>query len=131
MPFLDLVSILSNFNIVGSAIGISIGMAANDLIKSIAEGIILPLLSIFIKRGDLEGKVIKIGSINLQIGNLISNLIYFVLVVIIVILILKYLIGGLVQRIIDHKSQTNEELLRYEKQSANHLNALRNWNVPL
>lgn len=128
---IDTVSILSTFNIVGSAIGISIGMASNEVVKSVVEGVILPILSLFVKRGDLENKILKIGGVNLKIGNLISNLIYFFLIIGIVLFILKYPMGSLVKEVMKSKSELSKKTAEYNKATAEHLKAMRQWNIPL
>jgi large-conductance mechanosensitive channel len=127
----NIVAILGNFNIVGSAIGISIGMAANEVLKSMADGIIMPLLSVFIKRGELENKVIRLGHANLRVGELISNIIYFILVILIVLFVLKFVMGGLIAQIIENKDAMKKQSIQYDRQSAGHLRAIRNYNVPL
>ena len=117
--------------IVGSAIGISIGLAANEVLKSLTDGVIMPMLSVFIKRGELENKIICLGHAKLRVGELISNMIYFILVLLIILFILKFVMGGLINKIIENKIAMNKQGIQYERESADHLAAIRNYNVPL
>lgn len=127
----DLVTIFSTFNIIGSAIGISIGTASNEVIKTLTDGVVMPLLSIFVKRGDLEKYVLRVGKIELRLGELLGNFIYLLLVVITIIVILKYVLGGMINRVIEAKVAIQKENLDYNRKTSMHINAIRNFNVPI
>ena len=131
MSLPDLVTIFSTFNIIGSAIGISIGTASNEVIKTLTDGVVMPLLSIFVKRGDLEKYVLRIGKIEFRLGELLGNFIYFLLVVLTIVVILKYVLGGMINRVIEAKIAIQKENLDYNRKTSMHINAIRNFNVPI
>ena len=127
----NLISILSNFNIIGSAVGVSVGLVTDSVLKSITDDVILPLLSLFITKGELVNKVIKVGRAELKIGKMIGHLIYFFLVISIIVFILKYPLGKLVQDVIDNKDSMRKEGIHYDKKIEEHLNKIRSFNVPI
>lgn len=127
----DLISIFSSFNIIGSAIGISIGTASNQVVKSFTDGIIMPLLSLFIKTGDMENVVFHIGKAKLHVGELLSNLIYFIMVFFVIVFVLKYVMGGVINKIIESKVKVHKDNLETNTEVSQYLKAIKDFNVPL
>lgn len=128
---LDTISLFSNFNIIGSAIGIAVGMSANELIKAIVEGIILPIFSLFVKKGTFETMVFNVGKVQIKTGEVLSQLIYFMMVIFVVILILRFFLNGLIKSIVEKKGEANLSILKANKDMERHLEAIRYFNVPI
>jgi large-conductance mechanosensitive channel len=128
---IDLVTIFSSFNIIGSAIGISIGSASNEVIKSLTDGILMPLISTFFKKGLLENYVVNVRGSKIKIGAFLSNIIYFLLVLLVIIIVLKYVLGNMIKNIVDAKSSALRENIKHTKNIELHLDKIRKFNVPL
>ncbi len=84
--FLDF---LKNYKVIELAIGVVIGNAVKDLVTSIAQDMIMPIIGIFTPSGSWRELVFTIAGSDFKIGNLISALLDFVIVAIIVFIVIK------------------------------------------
>jgi septation ring formation regulator EzrA len=67
----------------------------------------------------------------LKLGELLGNILYFSLVLLIVIIILKYAMGGLIEKIVKKRIEINNEIKIHSKRTADTLEDIKKWNVPL
>jgi large conductance mechanosensitive channel len=87
---------LKTFGIIGLAIAFVIGQAASRLVTALVEDIIDPLIGLFLPAGSLETMSVKVtnttGSTSeFKYGDLISNIIDFLIIALIVFLAYKQL----------------------------------------
>src|ERR671939_1261759 len=87
---------LKTFGIIGLAIAFIIGQAASRLVTALVEDIIDPLIGLFLPAGSLESMSIKVTNIagstsEFRYGDLISNIIDFLIIALIVFLAYKQL----------------------------------------
>ncbi len=80
---------LRNYKIVDLAIGFIMGFASKDLVKSVVDDLIMPLVNPLLTTGKWEDAILKIGVIELKIGSFISNLINFLIICFVVFVIFK------------------------------------------
>jgi len=87
---------LKTFGIIGLAIAFVIGQAASRLVTALVEDIIDPLIGLFLPAGSLETMSVKVTNITgstseFKYGDLISNIIDFLIIALIVFLAYKQL----------------------------------------
>ncbi len=81
---------LSEYKVIGLAIAVIIGLAANTLVKSLVDQIIMPLITPFVPGGGWQTAVWTIGPIALGWGPFLAALINFIVIAFVVFLIAKY-----------------------------------------
>lgn len=82
---------LKTFGIIGLAIAFVIGQAASKLVTAFVDDIITPLIGLFLPAGDLKAMSLTIGKSKFMWGDLISNIIDFLIIAFIVFLAYKQL----------------------------------------
>jgi large conductance mechanosensitive channel len=87
---------LKTFGIIGLAIAFVIGQAASRLVTALVNDIIDPLIGLFLPAGSLETLSVKVTNLTgstteFKYGDLISNIIDFLIIVLIVFLAYKQL----------------------------------------
>ena len=82
---------LKTFGIIGLAIAFVIGQAASKLVTAFVDDIITPLIGLFLPAGDLKAMSLTIGKSKFMWGDLISNVIDFLIIAFIVFLAYKQL----------------------------------------
>ncbi len=84
--FLDF---LKNYKVIELAIGVVIGSAVKDLVTSIAQDLIMPIVGIFTPTGSWKNIAFNIMGSEFKIGNFISALLDFTIVAIVVFIVIK------------------------------------------
>lgn len=79
------------FGIIGLAIAFVIGQAASKLVTSFVNDIITPFIGLFLPAGDLNAAKITVGHSTFLVGDLIANIINFLIIAFIVFLAYKQL----------------------------------------
>jgi len=92
----EFVFFLKTFGVIGLAIAFVIGQAANALVTAFVKDIIDPLIGLFLPAGSLAGVTIKIPNLagstsEFKIGDLISNIINFLVIALVVFVAYKQL----------------------------------------
>jgi large conductance mechanosensitive channel len=87
---------LKTFGIIGLAIAFVIGAAASRLVTALVKDIIDPIIGFFIPAGSLDAVTFKVTNLagsttEFKLGDLISNIIDFVVIALIVFLVYKWL----------------------------------------
>ena len=87
---------LKTFGIIGLAIAFVLGQAASRLVTALVNDIIDPLIGLFLPAGSLETMSVKVTNLTgstteFKYGDLISNIIDFLIVALIVFLAYKQL----------------------------------------
>lgn len=81
---------LREYKVMGLAIAVIMGLAANTLIKSLVDNIIMPIITPLIPGGEWETATLILGPVALKWGAFLSSLIYFLILAWAVFLIAKY-----------------------------------------
>lgn len=88
----EFVEFLKNYKVIELAIGVVIGNAVKDLVTSIAQDLIMPIIGIFTPSGSWKNIAINILGSDFKIGNFISASLDFAIVAIVVFIVVKKLL---------------------------------------
>lgn len=88
----EFMDFLKEYKIIALAIAFIMGVAATDLIKSLVENIIMPLITFFIPGGAWKDSALVIGPIVIKWGAFLSALINFVIIAIVIFIIAKIIL---------------------------------------
>jgi large conductance mechanosensitive channel len=93
----EFVFFLKTFGIIGLAIAFIIGQAASQLVTAFVNDIIDPIIGIFLPGGNLSGLIVQVPNLygdstsTFRYGDLIANIIDFMVIALIVFLLYKQL----------------------------------------
>jgi large conductance mechanosensitive channel len=82
---------LQTFGVIGLAIAFIIGQAASALVKALVTDIVNPFIGLFLPSGDLNTMSFSVGKSVFSYGDLISNVINFIIIAFIVFVAYKQL----------------------------------------
>ena len=85
----EFMDFLYEYKVIGLAIAFIMGLAANQLVKSLVDNIIMPVITFFIPGGDWQTAKLAIGPNISSWGQFLSDLIYFIIVAFVIFLIAK------------------------------------------
>ena len=85
----EFMEFLKEYKVIGLAIAFIIGIASKDLIKSLVDNIIMPIITPFIPKGAWETATFSLGPIVIKWGAFLGALIYFVIIALVVFIIAK------------------------------------------
>jgi len=83
---------LKEYKIIGLAIALIIGLAANNLVKAFVDDIVMPLVTPFIPGGAWETATFTLWKFVISWGHFLSTVIYFAVVALVIFLIAKKLL---------------------------------------
>jgi len=91
MGFVDeFKTFLKNYQVLGLAVAFIIGAASTKLVTAIVNDVVMPLVAVLVPGGDWRASVLQLGPVKFLVGDLIGNLIDFVIVAIVVFAIVKF-----------------------------------------
>jgi large conductance mechanosensitive channel len=79
------------FGIIGLAIAFVIGQSASKLVTAFVNVLVTPFIGLFLPAGDLNAAKFTVGNFTFMVGDLIGNIINFLIIVFIVFLVYKQL----------------------------------------
>jgi len=85
----EFLEFLKEYKIIGLAIAVIIGLAANSLIKSLVDNIIMPIITFAIPGGTWKTATFLIGPIIIGWGAFLGELINFLIIAFVVFMIAK------------------------------------------
>jgi large conductance mechanosensitive channel len=71
-------------NVIDLAIAVIIGAAFNAIVASLVKDVINPLIAATVGKPDFSGVVLRVGSGEIQIGNFLNAVVYFLIVAFVV-----------------------------------------------
>jgi len=80
---------LTEYKVIGLAIAFIMGAAITDLVKSLVNNVIMPVLTFFIPGGGWQTATFSLGPIMIGWGPFLSALINFLIIALVVFLIAK------------------------------------------
>lgn len=86
----EFVEFLKEYKVIGLAVAFIIAAAANTLVKSLVDHIVMPIITPFIPGGAWQTATFALGPVVLSWGAFLGNLIYFLIVAFVVFLVAKY-----------------------------------------
>src|SRR3990167_11360718 len=81
---------LREYKVIGLAVALIIGLAAINLVNSIVNNLIMPVITPFIPGGAWQSATLTIGKIVIGWGALLGAIINFIVIAFLVFLIAKY-----------------------------------------
>jgi large conductance mechanosensitive channel len=93
----EFIFFLKTFGIIGLAIAFVIGQAASALVTAFVDDIIDPIIGVFLPAGNLSGLSVQVPNLygnatsDFRYGDLISNIIDFLIIALIVFILYKQL----------------------------------------
>ncbi|MCC2632092.1 MAG: large conductance mechanosensitive channel protein, partial [Patescibacteria group bacterium] len=85
-------SFMSEYGIVPLAVGVVIGNAVNDLVKTLVEGLITPFISLVSPQGKLQGLQIEFHDSVFKVGLVLNAIISFLIVALVVYIAAKFVL---------------------------------------
>lgn len=80
---------LEEYKVIGLAVAFVMGAAVTNLVTSLVNNIIMPVISVVLPKGDWQTAVASVGPINFMIGAFLAALINFVILAFVVFMIAK------------------------------------------
>lgn len=84
---------LEEYKVVGLAIAVIMGLAANSLVQALVKDIIMPIVTFFIPGGEWQKSTLGIGPVVLAWGDFLAQLINFLILAFVVFMIAKWVLG--------------------------------------
>ena len=81
---------LKEYKVVGLAVALVIGSAATNLVTSIVNNVLMPVITFFIPNGEWQKATFHIGPIVIGWGAFLASLINFIIIAGVVFMIAKY-----------------------------------------
>jgi large conductance mechanosensitive channel len=90
MGFLkDFKKFLKEYNVLSVAVAFITGLAVNDLVHSIVDDLIMPIITPFVPQGGWEEATLALGPVIIRWGSFVSSLIYFLIIMLVVFLFIN------------------------------------------
>ena len=83
---------IQQYGVLPLAIGVVVGTAVNDLVKSLVDGVVTPLISLLAPRQGIQGFQVTIHGSVFKVGQVVGSLITFLVVMWIVYVGVKYIL---------------------------------------
>ncbi len=80
----EFIAFLKEYGVIGLAIAVIIGGKLNDLVTSIVNGILMPIVGFFVPGGAWRTATLDVGSVHFLIGPVAGALIDFLIVALMV-----------------------------------------------
>ena len=90
--FSEFMEFLKEYNVIQLAIGFVMAVAANQLVKSTVDNIIMPLISPIMPSERWQDAAFTFGKISIKWGQFVSDLIYFIIMAVIIFLFVKLIL---------------------------------------
>lgn len=85
----EFTAFLKQYGVIGLAIAVIIGGKFNDLLKSVVDGILMPIVGALTPSGDWRQLTLPIGNVRLQVGTVMGSFVDFVIVAALVFMVAK------------------------------------------
>ena len=85
----EFLEFLKNYGVLGLAIAVIIGVKANAMVSALVDGILMPIITVFLPAGEWREATLDIGDVSLVWGPLLAAVLDFVIVAFIVFMIAK------------------------------------------
>lgn len=89
----DFTAFLEEYGVLGLAIAFVIGLAVKDLVSATVEGVIMPIVEVFLPDGGWREAVVTVLGVEFQAGLFLNALIDFLIIALLVFLFVRYALG--------------------------------------
>jgi large conductance mechanosensitive channel len=87
----EFMEFLKKYQVIGLAVAFVIGSAATKLVTAVVQDLIMPIIGVVTPQGNWQAAILQIGPIKFAAGDLVSNVIDFVIIALSVFVIVKYI----------------------------------------
>ena len=85
----EFVGFLKQYGVIGLAIAVIIGGKFNDLLKSVVDGLLMPIVGALTPSGDWQELAVAVGPVKIQVGLILGSLVDFIIVAGVVFVVAK------------------------------------------
>lgn len=85
----EFLEFISNYGVIGLAIGFIIGSASKDLVNALVDDILMPIILFFVPGGAWREVTVTIGPIVLSVGHFAGALLDFFIIALIIFLMMR------------------------------------------
>jgi large-conductance mechanosensitive channel len=85
----DLFKFLSEYSVIGLAIGVIIAQASKSVVDAIVAGFFTPLIKLIVPGSEFEKLIFTVKGVKFDVGSIIDSLLTFFIVLIILYVIIK------------------------------------------
>lgn len=90
----EFMDFLKNYQVIGLAVAVIIGLAAGKMVTAMVNDIIMPIVAVLIPGGDWKTSVLEVGPMKFLIGDFVGAVIDFLIVAIVIFIIVKFIMAG-------------------------------------
>lgn len=83
---------LKEYNVISLAVGFVMGAASTDLVKSLVNDIVMPLLSPFLSAGEWKDAAWDLGSAHIAYGSFLAAFLNFLILAIVIFFVVQKLL---------------------------------------
>ena len=87
----EFMDFLQKYQVFGLAVAFVIGAAATKLVTAIVQDVIMPIVAVVTPQGNWQEAILPIGPIKFAAGDLVNNIIDFVIIALVIFVIVKYI----------------------------------------
>jgi len=92
MMLKEFVKFLKEFNVVALAIGFVMGSASTNLVKSLVDDIVMPILSPILSGDGWKEATLDIGKVHMAYGSFLAELLNFLILALVIFFVAKKLL---------------------------------------
>jgi large conductance mechanosensitive channel len=85
----DFLEFLNEYKVVGLAVAFIMGVATNNLVKSLVDNMVMPLVNPLLPGGGWETYTLVLGPFQLGVGPFLASLLNFLIIALVVFVIIK------------------------------------------
>ena len=119
----SIISLLATFNIIGAAVGYTLGLASFQINRTFMDSVISPILSAYFKKS-INNISVTIGGIKFKFGSLLLAIINFIFIFIFIMFLLKFVLFRIVKSVMMRKNETGKKIIDLLQQ-------IVTWRIPM
>lgn len=90
----EFMEFLKKYQVIGLAVAFVIGTAATQLVNAIVKDAVMPIVAVLTPSGNWQQAILPVGPIQFAVGDLLNNVIDFIIIALAVFMIVKYVMRG-------------------------------------
>lgn len=86
----DFIEFMKEYGIMGLALAVVIGTATKDLVSSLVDDMVMPVVEIFLPGGDWQTAVTVVGPVEFRTGHFLASALDFLIIAVLIYLFVRY-----------------------------------------
>ena len=87
----DFGKFIKEYNVIGMAVAFIMGLAAKDLVSSLVDNMIMPVIDIVQPSGGWRNITFAVGPANFGVGSFLGSLIDFLIIALVIFFMIRYI----------------------------------------